>query len=88
LPNCFYPNTCDDYNEASPGVMFFPTAAQVGDVVTYSLASQFKDNLLPHATEKQFPETKMPYLTQLRADAALFTYPPPVSVVAPPGIPQ
>jgi len=61
--------------------MFFETAAQVGDVVTYSLDSQFEANRLPHATEKQFSETKMPYLTQLRADPALFTYPPPAQLL-------
>lgn len=47
----YYPNTYNDFNEASPGMMFIEMAAYVGDVLNYYIDSQFKESLLLHATE-------------------------------------
>lgn len=47
----YYPNTYNDFNEASPGMMFLEMAAYVGDTLNYYIDSQFKENLLLHATE-------------------------------------
>lgn len=49
----YYPNTYNDFNEASPGMMFVEMAAYVGDVLNYYIDSQFKENLLIHATERR-----------------------------------
>lgn len=48
----YYPNTYSDFNEASPGMMFIEMAAYVGDVLSYYIDSQFKENLIEYAQEK------------------------------------
>jgi len=48
----YYPNTYNDFNEASPGMMFLEMSAYVGDVLNYYVDSQFKESLLLHATER------------------------------------
>lgn len=49
----YYPSTYNDFNEASPGMMFLEMAAYVGDVLNYYIDSQFKESLILHATEKR-----------------------------------
>jgi len=49
----YYPNTYTDFNEASPGMMFIEMAAYVGDVMSFYIDNQFKENLLAYATERQ-----------------------------------
>jgi hypothetical protein len=49
----YYPSTYNDFNEASPGMMFIEMAAYVGDVLNYYVDSQFKESLLLHATERR-----------------------------------
>ena len=49
----YFPNTHNDFNEASPGMMFIEMAAYVGDVLSYYIDSQFKESLLAYAEEKQ-----------------------------------
>lgn len=49
----YYPNTYTDFNEASPGMMFVEMAAYVGDVLSFYIDNQFKENLLLFAKEKQ-----------------------------------
>lgn len=49
----YYPDTYNDFNEASPGMMFVELAAYVGDVLNYYVDSQFKETLLLHATERR-----------------------------------
>jgi len=49
----YYPTTFNDFNEASPGMMFLETTAYVGDVLSFYLDKQFKESLLPYATEKK-----------------------------------
>ena len=47
----YYPNTYNDFNEASPGMMFIEMASYVGDVLSYYVDTQFKEMLLAYAEE-------------------------------------
>ena len=47
----YYPNTYSDFNEASPGMMFIEMAAYVGDVLSFYIDNQFKENLLAYTEE-------------------------------------
>jgi len=49
----YYPNTYTDFNEASPGMMFIEMAAYVGDVMSFYIDNQFKENLLLFAKEQR-----------------------------------
>ena len=49
----YYPNTYNDFNEASPGMMFLELVAYVGDTLNYYIDSQFKESLLLYATERR-----------------------------------
>lgn len=49
----YYPNTYNDFNEASPGMMFIEMSAYVGDVLNYYIDSQLKESMLVHATERR-----------------------------------
>ena len=49
----YFPNTYNDFNEASPGMMFIEMASYVGDVLSYYIDSQFRESLLAYAEEKR-----------------------------------
>ena len=49
----YYPNTYNDFNESSPGMMFIEMASYVGDVLSYYIDSQFKEQLLAYSTDQQ-----------------------------------
>ena len=49
----YYPNTYYDFNESSPGMMFIEMASYVGDVLSYYVDSQFKEQLLAYSTDQQ-----------------------------------
>jgi hypothetical protein len=49
----YFPNTYNDFNEASPGMMFIEMASYVGDVLSYYIDSQFRESLLAYAEEKK-----------------------------------
>jgi hypothetical protein len=49
----YYPQTYSDFNEASPGMMFIEMASYVGDVMSFYIDNQFKENLLSVATERR-----------------------------------
>ena len=49
----YFPNTYNDFNEASPGMMFVEMAAYVGDVLNYYVDNQFRETLLQHAEERK-----------------------------------
>lgn len=66
----YYPNTYNDFNEASPGMMFVEMAAYVGDTLNYYIDSQFKESLLLHATETR----------SVMSIAAAMGYKPKISV--------
>jgi len=66
----YYPNTYNDFNEASPGMMFLELVAYVGDTLNYYIDSQLKESLLLQATEKK----------NVLAIAAAMGYKPKISV--------
>jgi len=39
----YFPNTYNDFNEASPGMMFIEMASYVGDVLSYILINSLKN---------------------------------------------
>ena len=47
----YYANTYNDFNEASPGMMFIEMASYVGDVLSYYVDTQFKEMLLAYAED-------------------------------------
>jgi len=49
----YFPNTYNDFNETSPGMMFIEMAAYVGDVLSYYVDNQFRESLLHAAEEKK-----------------------------------
>ena len=49
----YFPNTYNDFNEASPGMMFIEMASYVGDVLSYYIDAQFRESLLSYAEEKR-----------------------------------
>ena len=49
----YFPNTYNDFNESSPGMMFIEMASYVGDVLSYYIDNQFKESLLAFAEEKK-----------------------------------
>lgn len=48
----YYPNTWTDFNEANPGMIMLELAAYVGDVLSFYVDNQFKENLLAYAEEE------------------------------------
>jgi hypothetical protein len=49
----YFPNTYSDFNETSPGMMFIEMAAYVGDVLSFYIDNQFKENLLAYAEQPE-----------------------------------
>ena len=49
----YFPNTYNDFNESSPGMMFIEMASYVGDVLSYYIDEQFKESMLAYAEEKK-----------------------------------
>ena len=48
----YFPDTYNDFNESSPGMMFIEMAAYVGDVLSYYIDHNMKESLLNHANER------------------------------------
>ena len=49
----YFPNTYNDFNESSPGMMLIEMAAYVGDIMNYYVDNQFRESLLHSAEEKK-----------------------------------
>ena len=49
----YFPNTYRDFNETSPGMMLIELTSYVGDVLSYYIDYNYKENLLATATEKR-----------------------------------
>ena len=49
----YFPNTYQDFNESSPGMMFMEMAAYVGDVMSYYTDVTLQESMITHALEKQ-----------------------------------
>jgi len=58
----YYPTSYQDFSDASPGTMFIEQAAYVGDVLSYYIDYQFKESLLPYASERKNVLTLAKYL--------------------------
>jgi hypothetical protein len=48
----YFPNTYNDFNESSPGMMFIEMASYVGDVLSYYTDNQLKESLIEYASNK------------------------------------
>jgi len=48
----YYPNTYQDFNESSPGMMFMEMAAYVGDVLSYYTDQSYRETLLSSVQEE------------------------------------
>jgi hypothetical protein len=48
----YFPNTYNDFNESSPGMMFIEMAAYVGDVLSFYTDTQLRESLLTTVEEK------------------------------------
>ena len=49
----YFPTQYNDFNEASPGMMFVEMASYVGDVLNYYVDNQFRETLLQFAEERK-----------------------------------
>ncbi len=49
----YFPNTYKDFNESSPGMMLIELTSYVGDVLSYYIDYNYKENVLSTATEKR-----------------------------------
>ena len=49
----YFPNAYNDFNEASPGMMFIEMAAYVGDTLNFYMDNQYREALLHSAEEKK-----------------------------------
>ena len=49
----YFPNTYQDFNESSPGMMFIEMAAYVGDTLNFYMDNQYREALLHSAEEKK-----------------------------------
>jgi hypothetical protein len=49
----YYPDSYSDFNEASPGMIFIEMASYIGDVLSFYIDNQFKENLLAYAEEEK-----------------------------------
>jgi len=48
----YYPNTYNDFNESSPGMMFIEMASYVGDVLSFYADQSFRESVLSSALEE------------------------------------
>jgi len=48
----YFPDTYNDFNESSPGMMFMEMASYVGDVLAYYTDSNLKESLLSYSEER------------------------------------
>jgi hypothetical protein len=49
----YFPNTYQDFNETSPGMMLLEMSAYVGDVLNFYVDQQYKEMMLPLAEERK-----------------------------------
>jgi len=48
----YFPNTYNDFNESSPGMMFIEMASYVGDVLSFYTDTQLRESLVSQAQER------------------------------------
>jgi hypothetical protein len=49
----YFPNSYNDFNESSPGMMFIEMASYIGDVLGYYTDSSLKESLIQYASEEK-----------------------------------
>ena len=49
----YFPDTYKDFNETSPGMMLIELTSYVGDVLSYYIDYNYKENILATATERR-----------------------------------
>jgi hypothetical protein len=49
----YFPDSYTDFNEASPGMMFIEMTSYIGDVLSYYIDNQFRENLVNFAQENE-----------------------------------
>ena len=49
----YFPSSYNDFNEASPGMMFIEMASYIGDVLGYYTDSTLKESLIQYAGEEK-----------------------------------
>jgi len=49
----YYPDTYNDFNETSPGMMFIEMSAYVGDILNFYIDSQLRESMLSQARERK-----------------------------------
>ena len=49
----YFPNQYNDFNEASPGMMFVEMAAYVGDVLNFYVDQQYREMMLPLSDDRR-----------------------------------
>jgi len=49
----YFPNDYNDFNESSPGMLFYGNVAYVGDVLSYYADNNLKESLLEQASERK-----------------------------------
>jgi len=49
----YFPNTYNDFNETSPGMMFIEMASYIGDVLSYYTDSSLREGLIQYAAEEK-----------------------------------
>ena len=47
----YFPNTYNDFSEASPGMMFIEQSAYVGEVLSFYIDNQFQENFIQYAQQ-------------------------------------
>jgi hypothetical protein len=49
----YFPDTVNDFSEASPGTMFMEMASYVGDVLSFYVDTQIQENFVAHAQQRE-----------------------------------
>lgn len=68
----YYPNTYNDFNESSPGIMLIEMASYIGDVLSFYIDNQIQENFLQFAKQRK----------NLLAQAYVYGYQPKVTKAA------
>lgn len=68
----YYPNTYNDFSEASPGMMLIEMASYIGDVLSFYIDNQIQENFLQFAKQRK----------NLLAQAYTYGYQPKVTKAA------
>lgn len=68
----YYPNTYNDFSEASPGMMLIEMASYVGDILSFYIDNQIQENFLQFAKQRK----------NLLAQAYTYGYQPKVTKTA------